>query len=72
MIFALVTSLRAVSIAASLRHRVMFPTTHSGDQMMNNLTLFQQMSIVAGVIVLLIVSLTAAAVWLAHRQNNRD
>ncbi len=40
--------------------------------MMNNLTLFQQMSIVAGVIVILIVSLTAAAVWLAHRQNNRD
>ncbi len=40
--------------------------------MMNNLTLFQQMSIVAGVIVLLIVSLTAAAVWLAYRQNNRD
>lgn len=40
--------------------------------MMNNLTFLQQMSIVAGVIVLLIVLLTAAAVWLAHRQNNRD
>lgn len=59
-------------MAAWLRYRAIFPTTHSGDQMMNNLTLFQQMSIVAGVIVLLIVLLTAAAVWLANRQNNRD
>lgn len=38
---------------------------------LNSLTLLQQMSIVAGVAVFLVVSITVAAVWVAHRQNNK-
>jgi predicted membrane chloride channel (bestrophin family) len=36
---------------------------------MNSLSTLQQMSIVAGVLVALVVSITVAAVWLANRQN---
>jgi predicted membrane chloride channel (bestrophin family) len=36
---------------------------------MNSLSTLQQMSIVAGVLVALVVSITLAAVWLANRQN---
>jgi len=39
---------------------------------MNSLSTLQQMSIFAGVVVGLVVSITLAAVWLANRQNAAD